>query len=126
MTCPQCAELREKLEETEFRLSQLVKALEDQPVPAVANLTPHEAAICVMIRQKSPTPCSKYALLDMLAQLRGNREEPHVKVIDVFIHLSRKKLKPHGISIENVWGRGYFMDGDSIAKWDRLIELEGR
>jgi two-component system cell cycle response regulator CtrA len=40
--------------------------------------------------------------------LYGGRDEPDLKIIDVFICKLRKKMRAAGFdSIENVWGRGY-------------------
>jgi DNA-binding response OmpR family regulator len=34
-------------------------------------------------------------------------EEPEIKIIDVWVCKLRKKLRPLGVNIETVWGRGY-------------------
>jgi len=72
-----------------------------------ATLTVHEFEILEALRASSPRIISKEALLFALYQLR--QEEPELKIIDVFICKLRKKLKPLGISIDTVWGRGYRM-----------------
>jgi two-component system cell cycle response regulator CtrA len=49
---------------------------------------------------------TKEALLD---QLYGGRDEPEIKIIDVFICKIRNKLRAHDAAqyVETVWGRGY-------------------
>jgi two-component system cell cycle response regulator CtrA len=44
-----------------------------------------------------------------LAHLYGGRDEPEMKIIDVFICKLRRKLSDAGAAgiIETVWGRGY-------------------
>lgn len=39
-----------------------------------------------------------------------HRDEAEPKIVDVFICKLRKKLKPHGIDIQTLWGQGYFLD----------------
>ena len=45
----------------------------------------------------------------LLSQLYGGMDEPHVKIIDVFICKIRKKLAEAGATdiVRTVWGRGY-------------------
>lgn len=70
-----------------------------------ALLTVHEFEILEALRRASPRTMSKEALLAALYQLRN--EEPEIKIIDVFVCRLRKKLKPLGVNIDTVWGRGY-------------------
>lgn len=35
------------------------------------------------------------------------KDEADPKIVDVFICKIRKKLRPYGVAIETVWGRGY-------------------
>lgn len=50
-----------------------------------------------------------------LAHLYGGRDEPEMKIIDVFICKLRRKLSDAGAKsvIETVWGRGYTIAADS-------------
>jgi len=68
-------------------------------------LTVHEFEILEALRHAAPRILSKEALLAALYQLRN--EEPEIKIIDVFVCKLRKKLRPLGVNIDTVWGRGY-------------------
>jgi DNA-binding response OmpR family regulator len=72
-----------------------------------AALTVHEYEILQTLRQNAPRIMTKEALLSAVYQLR--QEEPELKIIDVWVCKLRKKLKPLGINIDTVWGRGYRM-----------------
>lgn len=43
----------------------------------------------------------------ILSALYGGRDEPELKIIDVFITKVRAKLGEHRDAIQTVWGRGY-------------------
>jgi two-component system cell cycle response regulator CtrA len=49
-----------------------------------------------------------------LSHLYGGRDEPEIKIIDVFICKLRRKLAEAGAPplIETVWGRGYTIPAD--------------
>jgi two-component system cell cycle response regulator CtrA len=65
----------------------------------------------------------EYAMLELMAlrrgvmitkemflnHLYGGRDEPELKIIDVFICKLRKKLGAHAGLIQTVWGRGYVL-----------------
>lgn len=70
-----------------------------------ATLTRQEFDILEALRSAAPRMMTKEALLAALYQLRS--DEPEIKIIDVWICKLRKKLKPLGVNIETVWGRGY-------------------
>ena len=67
--------------------------------------------------------CSKDALMNALYNV-GVDDEPEIKIIDVFICKLRKKLKPFGLDIETVWGRGYLMTPAMITKFKAEWERE--
>lgn len=69
--------------------------------------------------------CKKEQLLNAVQQHRLSKanlptdlSEPQLKLIDVMICHLRKKLKPHGVKIETVWGSGY-----SISRQQRDIAM---
>lgn len=43
-------------------------------------------------------------------------EMPEIKIVDVFVCKLRKKLSPVGPCIETVWGRGYTISRECVAK----------
>jgi len=70
-----------------------------------ARLTEHEAAVLAKLAEKPGRVISKDQL--MAAVYWAADEDPHVKIIDVWICKMRPRLKPLGVVIETVWGRGY-------------------
>lgn len=43
---------------------------------------------------------------------------PDIKIVDVFVCKMRKKLRPYGITIDTVWGRGYLLTAESVLILD--------
>lgn len=50
---------------------------------------------------------------DIQRRADGNDDQNHVKVV---AHYLRKKLKPHGIKFNTVWGVGYAADSENKAR----------
>ncbi|WP_054310002.1 helix-turn-helix domain-containing protein [Mesorhizobium sp. 1M-11] len=72
----------------------------------VAALTWQEHALLEILVAAKHQVRSREQLLDRIYSLRPN-DPPEIKIIDVFICHIRRKLKPLGVQIQNVWGRGY-------------------
>jgi len=70
------------------------------------RLTAKEASIVLAIAYRRGGVLTKQALLTELYQ---GRDEPQVKIVDVFVCKARKKLAHVGspLAIETVWGQGY-------------------
>ena len=72
------------------------------------RLTSKEYAILEMLALRKDTTLTKEMFL---THLYGGRDEPELKIIDVFVCKLRKKLAQAGTDasgcIETVWGRGY-------------------
>ncbi len=50
----------------------------------------------------------------------GIEPESHEKTIDVLLSKLRRKLKPHSVDIENVWGEGFRMGASGraiVSRW---------
>lgn len=45
----------------------------------------------------------------------GADDEPHVKIVDVFICKLRRKLKPFGLEVLTIWGVGYRLTAETKA-----------
>lgn len=73
------------------------------------HLTGKEFAILELLILRKGIAQSKETLLN---HLYGGRDEPDIKIIDVFICKLRKKLQAAGIDnlISTVWGRGYILN----------------
>ena len=74
-----------------------------------AVLTNQEAALFNALWSAKPRMLSKEQLLAATADLAFDDRE--IKIVDVFICKTRKKLKPLGIEIGTVRGKGYRIVG---------------
>ena len=86
-------------------LDARVVSVDDQPV----QLTGKEYAILELLTVQKHTIVTREMLL---RHLYGGRDEPALKIIDVFVCKLRKKLAQATGGdhyIETVWGRGYML-----------------
>lgn len=86
-------------------LDKRAASVDDQPV----HLTGKEYGILELLSVRKGTTLTKEMFLD---HLYGGKDEPELKIIDVFVCKLRKKLaQATGGShyIETVWGRGYVL-----------------
>lgn len=81
-----------------------------------AALTESEFAVHAKLAERPGHVVSKETLMLSLYGMRNDSEEPLEKIIDVLVCKARKKLKPLGIAIDTVWGRGYRLNHRSIAE----------
>lgn len=80
--------------------------------------TPQESAILAPFLRRPEVPRSH--LEAIIAADRESGEVPDLKIIDVTICKVRKKLKPHNLIINVIFGRGYEMPK---ADRQRAVEL---
>lgn len=82
----------------------------------VAKLTKSEAAVVAAI-----VKTGRVNKTGIYHALYGGLDDPREpKIVDVLVCKARKKLKRHGIEIGTLWGTGYAMDAENVA---RLREL---
>ena len=76
--------------------------VDHQPV----KLTRSETAVLQLLLLRKNSVLTKQAIM---SHLYGGPDEPDVKIIDVFVCKTRRKLAEFGLSdvIRTVWGRGY-------------------
>lgn len=80
-------------------------------VPPLFGLTGQEAKVFgILLKRELVT---KQQALDALYGDRPESDEAEIKIVDVFVCKLRKKLKPFGVAVETVWGRGYRMSAES-------------
>lgn len=92
-------------------------------IPIALGLTPGEENMLMALMQSGGAVKSKEQLLAAAyADRYGLGDEPEIKIVDVFVCKLRKKLAPHGIHVETVWGRGYLLPQESRAVIDRMNE----
>jgi DNA-binding response OmpR family regulator len=106
-------DLREEAEELRETIRQL---REDQGGKAelpdwLPPLTRKEQAILGRLKRGSlVTKDQLYEASCIIAD-----HEPEMKIIDVYIHKLRKKLRGTGVDIETIWGQGYRLTAASRA-----------
>lgn len=85
-------------------------------------LTGKEYALVEVLSLRKGTTLSKQVLM---GHLYGGRDEPEMKIVDVFICKLRKKLTAaNAHPIETVWGRGYVLrDPDSKTAMSMAAEM---
>lgn len=115
------ATIKELAAEAEQLRAALVEARAVPRVPIALGLTTSESSILEAIMARGGTAKSKDAILSM-AYSTGADDEPDVKIVDVFVCKLRKKLTPHGVTIETVVGRGYRLPAESMARLARMNE----
>ncbi|ADK73438.1 transcriptional regulator [Roseobacter phage RDJL Phi 1] len=80
-----------------------------------AHLTTKEMALTLAIANRKGGTLTKEAAL---TEIYGGRDEPELKIIDVFVCKARRKLLQVGAAeaIETVWGQGY--------RWSKDVKLK--
>lgn len=100
-------------------LRERLRALEKEfgfhdDVPIVFGLTPTEGKIMSLLGARDTATRAQLMTAVLSDRLPG--KEPEMKIVDVFVCKIRKKLKPFGIEITSLWGRGYRLAPEMKAK----------
>jgi DNA-binding response OmpR family regulator len=114
------AELQDQLDkarETILQLQQLLQAKRGNFYEGI-KLTPNQRTVVDMLLAVNGI-CTKESLYAALYRSK-QRYKPDPKIIRETLRVIRKQLRPHGIDIKNVRGRGYTMTSESKT---RLMEL---
>src|SRR5271165_5233501 len=93
-------------DEARTRIAELEEALfrPDFRVPPEWKLTRQEVTLLGALIASGDAVLTRAA---MMSALYGSDDWATPKIIDVLMCKIRTKLKPHGIAVETVWGRGY-------------------
>lgn len=83
-------------------------------VPLMFGLTPSEAKVLSLLLVRDIA--TKGQIMTAIMSDRGADAEPEMKIVDVYVCKIRNKVRPFGISIETVWGRGYTMSRENKEK----------
>lgn len=100
----------EALEAENGRLRDRIAELEENfglsiEMPVFLGLTGSEARIFgALLKRPAMT---KDQIHSVLYALRPDGDGAEMKIVDVFIHKLRRKLKPMDVTIETIWGQGY-------------------
>ena len=109
--------LRERLAELEGGQSD---AGESIALQRRMSLTRKEAAVVSILLSRESA--STGAILSSLYADRVGSETPDPKIVDVFVHKTRKKLADYGITIDTIWGTGYALTSASKQRIREMLE----
>jgi DNA-binding winged helix-turn-helix (wHTH) protein len=114
------AELQDKLDkarETILQLQQLLQAKRGDSYEGI-KLTPNQRTVVDMLLMVNGI-CTKE---NLYAALYGSKQyKPDAAIIRETLRVIRKQLRPHGIDIKNVQGKGYTIPSKSKIKLRELI-----
>lgn len=86
----------------------------DWTAPAEWGLTAAQERIFGLLLSRERA--TKAQMASASWSLRPDCDVPDPKTIDVQLSLMRRKLKPFGIEIRTLWGRGYALDAGERAR----------
>ena len=116
-------DLRTENEELRERVRQLEELLRD-PIQPLWNLSltkTKERMLGILYRTPGVVPRER-----MDFALHGADSVTDLKCIDVHLSGLGRRLRPHGITIETVWGVGYRLPPESRERIAALIEKQQR
>lgn len=102
MACVRCAELEEEVRQLKAELYN--KAWEP---PRELGLTRMQTAVASALMRSVDRPLSKEFLVEATRSPFCKKDDPEPKMIDTVICKMRERIKPWGLWIETVHGRGY-------------------
>ncbi len=118
--CDRCEELEERVRQLEGELYHT-----EWEAPSEFGLTYMEARIVGALIARDKV-CRQSFLIAATRDCAGTKTEfPHTGLIDAKICHIRRKLKPYGLEIETVWGRGYRLTASSrqaLLDWNNQAE----
>jgi DNA-binding response OmpR family regulator len=112
-------ELEVERDNARARVAELEEALfrPDFRVPPEWKLRRQEVTLLGALIASGDAVLTRAA---MMSALYGSDDWATPKILDVIMCKMRSKLKPHGITVETVWGRGYRL---SRQARERIAEL---
>ncbi|WP_296741390.1 helix-turn-helix domain-containing protein [Mesorhizobium sp.] len=106
------AALERRIDELEHRVRALEEISGAQlDAPLEFGLTRNESVIFGLLVKNAMV--RRDGMMEVLYMHK--QDEAEIKIVDVWVCKMRQKLKPWGIRIETVWGRGYAMPSASKA-----------
>lgn len=116
--CEQCDELRERVRQLEDRAYGWDMQWE---APSWLRLTRMQEGLLRVLLVGSGRTVSRDHLYEATrVAISAYRSSTDIKIVDVVLSHVRSKLRPVGIEIETVWGRGYRLTPENAQ---RLAEL---
>lgn len=110
----QVSQLRAENDELRERIRQLEESLIDKAeIPHCFGLTVSQARLLAFLLKRE----SAYLESIRVALFGASVGEPQsANLVSVMICKIRQKLRPFGVEIKTIWGRGYFLPAESKAK----------
>ena len=124
LTRRQVVALMEENQELREALRQMQEDLIPQAfVPPEWHLSGRERDLLLALRGGSPNVVHRERLLTALYGVL-EQDMPDQKILDVFVCKLRRKLTvaESGVTIETVWGRGWRIDPENLARLNAHIE----
>ena len=115
------AELRDQLDQAQATILQLKQLLRTQgryPYEEII-LSPTQRKVVDILLQTDGISTKEHLYEALYASKHGHA--PHPKILREIIRRIRRQLKPHGIEISFVAGKGYIMSDSSKDKLNTLI-----
>lgn len=82
----------------------------------------------VLVKREEADKTTLHRVIETQRAARINRpdtsEETNPKMVDVMVCNLRKKLKPFGLTINTLWGRGYYLDAQDRQRVLSFVERE--
>jgi two-component system cell cycle response regulator CtrA len=120
------AALRERIDYLEAEVDRLNRLLgataSDEQIELVRSnfgVTRGLARILLVLATSTAKVVTREALLN--GYCGEKLDQPDIQTMDVMVCKLRPALKPHGITIETVWGTGYRLAPDMRAKIEALL-----
>lgn len=87
--------------------------------------SPLEAVmLAAMLKRNEVTKQQLHHIIEQNRPGDPAREQTDIKMVDVMICKLRKKLKPHKIEVETMWGTGYLISAPDRAHGLKLLGME--
>jgi hypothetical protein len=82
----------------------------------------------VLVKREEADKATLHRVIETQRAARVNRpdtfEETNPKMVDVMVCNLRKKLKPFALTINTLWGRGYYLDAQDRQRVLSFVERE--
>lgn len=93
-------------------------------VPIIFRLTPTEGKIMSLLGSRDSATFAQLMSAILADRLPG--KEPESDIVKVFVCKIRKKVKPFGIDIATLWGRGYRLAPEMKAKVSEYLTAQSQ
>lgn len=120
MSCERCKKLEAEISQLRDELRDMRALLSSAPTVFSVPLTKTEARIASLLLLRAPNCLTIEMIYSDLYNLTVENP-PEQKVITIFMHKVRRKLAPHNIVVETVWGRGYRLTEENATRLRNLI-----